>query len=99
MALGIDTFDSSYPTRMGRHGTLLTRHGKLKIGQRRYRDDYGPVDAACDGAVSTTYSRAYLHHLWRANEPVVHGLCTLHNIKFMMDTMTAMRRAILRDEL
>ena len=75
------------------------REGRLKIGQARFRDDYAPVDAACDGFVSTNYSRAYLHHLWRANEPVVHGLLTLHNIKFMADLMAELRAAILRDEL
>lgn len=97
--LGIDTFDSSFPTRMGRHGTLLTRAGRLKVGQARYRDDYGPVDPACDGFVSTHHSRAYLHHLWRAREPCVHGLLTLHNIKFMMDYMAELRTKILRDEI
>ena len=97
--LGVDTFDSSFPTRMGRHGTLLTRQGRIKIGQTRYRDDYGPIDEACDGFVSTHYTRAYLHHLWRANEPVVHGLCTLHNIKFMMDRMASIREGILSGEI
>ena len=71
--LGVDTFDSCFPTRMGRHGNLLTRTGKLRIGQTRYRDDYGPVDVACDGFVSTQHTRAYLHHLWKAHEPIVHG--------------------------
>ena len=85
VALGVDTFDSCYPTRMGRHGTLLTRAGKLKINKSMYRDDYGRVDEACDGFVSTQHTRAYLHHLWKANEPVVHGLLTLHNLKYMMD--------------
>ena len=97
--LGIDTFDSSFPTRLGRHGTLLTRAGRLKVGQARYRDDYGPIDPACDGFVATNFSRAYLHHLWRAREPIVHGLLTLHNIKFMADYMAGLRAAILRDEV
>ena len=58
VALGVDTFDSCYPTRMGRHGTLLTRSGKLKINKSVYRDDYGRVDEACDGFVSTQHTRA-----------------------------------------
>lgn len=99
VALGIDTFDSSFPTRLGRHGTLLTREGPVKIRKVAYRDDYGPVDPRCDGFVSTRFSRAYLHHLWRANEPAVHGLLTLHNIKFMMDMMADLRGAIMRDEI
>ena len=97
--LGVDTFDSSFPTRLGRHGTLLTRQGRLKIGQAQYREDYRPVDPACDGYVSTSFSRAYLHHLWRAHEPTIHGLLTLHNIKFMMDKMASLRESILNDEL
>ena len=97
--LGVDTFDSCWPTRLGRHGTALTRHGSLKVGQASYRDDYGPLDASCDGFVSRHHSRAYLHHLWRAKEPAVHGLLTLHNIKFMADLMADMRAKIWRDEL
>ena len=96
---GIDTFDSCYPTQIARHGTLLTREGRIMIKKVKYRDDYGPIDPHCDGYVSTNFSRAYLHHLWRANEPVVHSLLTLHNIKFMMDYMAELRAKILRDEI
>lgn len=96
---GIDTFDSCFPTRLGRHGTLLTRQGRLKIGQAAHRDDYGPIDPQCDGFVSRTYSRAYLHHLWKAHEPLVHGLLTLHNIKFMNDYCAELRQRILRNEV
>jgi queuine tRNA-ribosyltransferase len=97
--LGVDTFDSCFPTRMGRHGGLLTRAGRLKIGRSCFRDDYGPVDPQCDGYVSSNYSRAYLHHLWKAREPLVHGLLTLHNIQFMMDYMRGIRQRILRGEV
>lgn len=99
--LGIDTFDSCFPTRLGRHGTLLTRReGPLKINHKRFRDDYTPVDPHDeDGLVATRYTRAYLHHLWKAKEPVVHGLLTLHNIKYMADLMRDLRAAIWRDEI
>ena len=96
---GVDSFDSCFPTRLGRHGTLLTRQGRLKIGQGRWRNDYSPIDPACDGFVSRHHSRAYLHHLWKAHEPGVHALLTLHNIKFMQDMMADLRARILRDEL
>ncbi|KAL1515713.1 hypothetical protein AB1Y20_002329 [Prymnesium parvum] len=96
---GIDTFDSCWPTRLGRHGTLLTRSGRMRIGKAVYRDDYGPIDEGCDGFVSTNYSRAYLHHLWKAREPLVHGLLTLHNIKFMMDLCANTRSKILANEI
>ena len=99
VAHGIDTFDSCFPTRLGRHGTLLTRQGRLKIGKAIYRDDYGPIDPECDGFVSQNYSRAYLHHLWKAHEPLVHGLLTLHNIKFMNDLCALLRERILMNEV
>jgi len=97
--LGIDTFDSCFPTRLGRHGTLLTRHGRLKISQTRFKNEHLPVDEQCDGYVSTRFSRAYLHHLWKAQEPLVHSLCTLHNIKFMCDMCAEIRQRIFRDEI
>ena len=87
------------PTRLGRHGTLLTRSGPLKIFKSVYRNDYRPVDEACDGYVSTSYSRAYLHHLWKAHEPAVHGLLTLHNLKFMADFCLRLRQKIMRGEI
>ena len=99
VTLGVDTFDSAWPTRMGRHGTLLTRNGPLKIGKQKFLSDYGPIDPECDGFVNANYSRAYLHHLMRSHEPVVHGLCTLHNIKYQMDLMRDLREKILRNEI
>lgn len=99
VSMGVDTFDSSWPTRLGRHGTLLTRGGPLKINQAEHRNAYSPIDPACDGFVNANYSRAHLHHLWRAKEPVVHSLLTLHNIKYMMDLMADLRGKILRDEI
>lgn len=99
VGFGVDTFDSCWPTRLGRHGTLLTRGGRVKISRAEHRNDYGPIDAACDGYVSTNYSRAYLHHLWKAHEPLVHSLLTLHNIKFMADMCAQLRERILQDEI
>ena len=60
---------------------------------------FAVLDERCDGPVSMRHSRAYLHHLFRAREPVVHGLLTLHNIKFMNDMMRELREAIWRDEV
>jgi len=96
---GVDSFDSCFPTRLGRHGTLLTRQGRIKIYQSKYREDYSPIDPACSGFVSQSHSRAYLHHLWKANEPGVHALLTLHNIQYMSDLMADIRARIWRDEL
>lgn len=98
--LGVDTFDSCFPTRVGRHGTLLTRtRGKVQIKSRKWERVFEPVDPECDGYVSCNHSLAYLHHLWRAHEPVAAMLLTLHNVKYMCDRMADLRRSILNDEV
>jgi queuine tRNA-ribosyltransferase len=97
---GIDTFDSCYPTRAGRHGTLLTRqHGRIQIKSRKWERVFEPVDTTCEGFVSQNHTLAYLHHLWRAHEPLAAALLTLHNIKYMCDVMREIRTRILADEL
>ena len=75
---------------------MSTRAGTIHIGQGKYKRDFGPIDPTLE---TIGHSRAYLHHLWRAKEPAVHGLLTLHNIKFMMDLMAELRGQIWRDEI
>jgi len=108
VALGIDTFDSCYPTRLGRHGTLLTPRGRLKISQKQYRDMHTPPpgfddDLAAAGweadGAPPQHTLAYLHHLWKANEPLVFTLLALHNIRFMGDMCRRLREQIRRDEI
>merc|ERR1712060_83624 len=77
--LGIDTFDSCFPTRIARHGTLLTSEGNLHIKQGKYRNDFGPIDKLLP---TLECSRAYLHHLYRMKEPLFATLASLHNIRF-----------------
>ncbi|KAF6002898.1 hypothetical protein F1559_000386 [Cyanidiococcus yangmingshanensis] len=97
---GIDSFDSCYPTRAGRHGTLLTRsHGRVQIKSRKWERVFEPVDTTCDGFVSKNHTLAYLHHLWRAHEPLAAALLTLHNIQYMCDVMREIRERILADDL
>jgi queuine tRNA-ribosyltransferase len=100
VCFGIDSFDSCYPTRAGRHGTLLTRlHGRVQIKSRKWERVFEPVDTTCQGFVSTNHTLAYLHHLWRAHEPLAAALLTLHNIQYMCDVMREIRERILADEL
>ena len=94
--LGVDTMDSCNPTRVARHGTLLTTAGNLKIGATRYRDDFGPIDPACE---TIPHTRAYVHHLFKANEPLALTLASIHNIKYMNHLMAGLRAKILADEI
>ena len=97
---GIDTFDSCYPTRLSRHGTLLTRKGKISIKQGKYKNQYGiPIDEECQCKTCMHYDRAYLHHLLKANEPVYMQLAAQHNIHYMNDLMKGIREDIMNDQL
>ena len=93
--LGIDTFDSAYPTKCGRHGLLLTRQGGLKIERQVYAKDYTPIEPECGCPACQHYTRAYVHHLFKANEPTAGILATLHNVTFMIDWMKSIRTQIL----
>jgi len=92
---GVDTFDSCYPTRMARHGHLLTRQGRLKMPKRKYDMDYGPIDDECTCFTCQNHTRAYINHLLKAKEPVAGTLCTIHNLQFMNDRMKKFRQDIL----
>ncbi len=94
---GIDTFDSCFPTRVARHGTLLTRRGNLHIGSGKYRRDFGPIDP--DGPRTLDCSRAYLHHLRKMKEPLYETLASLHNVMHMNQIMAELRQQICADEV
>ncbi len=97
--LGIDTFDSSYPTKAARHGTLLTDEGPMKITRGIYYDDYAPVEEHCPCPTCQHYTRAYIHHLFKAKELTALTLASIHNLSFMIRTMTKTREKILNDEI
>jgi len=94
---GIDMFDCAMPTRNARNGQLFTSHGKLVIKNSQYRDDNRPLDPECDCYTCKNFSRAYLSHLFRSNEILGLRLNSLHNIHFMIESMSKIRRAILTD--
>lgn len=81
---GFDTFDSAYPTKVARHGSLLTRAGVLKIRQSQYKQDGRPIEEGCGCTTCAHYTRAYLHHLLKAHEPVFMELASVHNIYHMI---------------
>ena len=93
---GIDTMDSCNPTRIARHGLLLTRAGPLKIKQLKFEQDYGPIDPSVE---TIRHSRSYVHHLFKQHEPLFMTLASQHNLLFMNWLMADLRRRILNDEV
>ena len=91
---GVDMFDCVLPTRNARNGWLFTRYGDIKIRNARYKDDTQPLDPDCHCHTCRHFSRAYLHHLQRANEITGARLNTLHNLYFYLKIMAEMREAI-----
>lgn len=91
---GIDLFDCVLPTRNARHGVLFTRGGVLRIKNARYRNDTRPLDPACNCYTCRHFSRAYLHHLFRAGESLAGRLNTLHNLHYYQSLMRELREAI-----
>ena len=95
--LGVDTFDSCFPTRLGRHGTLLTkRFGRIQIRQGKWKRVFEPPD--WEGGLQE-HTLAYLHHLFKTHEPMAGTLLTLHNGLFMAEMMQDVRNKILNDEI
>jgi len=91
---GADMFDCVMPTRNARNGVLFTRFGKLSIKQARYREDSRPIDSGCDCYTCRHYSRAYLRHLFQANEILASVLNTQHNLHYYLKLMADARSAI-----
>ena len=100
VANGIDMFDCVAPTRLARHGMLFA-HGQKKerinIKNAEYTKDFSPIDKNCTCATCTNYTRAYLHHLFVADEMTAMRLASIHNIHFMLNLMRQARAAILED--
>ncbi len=92
--LGVDMMDCVLPTRAARHGLLFTSEGKISIKQARYAGDKGPLDPKCSCRVCRRYSRAYLRHLYAANEVLAQVLNTIHNLSFYLDIMRGVRHSI-----
>lgn len=93
----VDMFDCVLPTRIARHGTLLTSHGRINIRKAIYADDFTPLDDACDCYCCKNYTKAYLNHLFRTNEGFGSRLMSIHNVRFLIHLMEEMRTAIKQD--
>ena len=91
---GIDMFDCVYPTRCGRNGRAMTRRGEFAIRNAQFTRDFSPIDSECDCHVCTTYTRAYLAHLFRAGEMLGPRLLSYHNVYVLNSLMQQARAAI-----
>jgi queuine tRNA-ribosyltransferase len=94
VGLGIDMFDCVLPTRLARHGTLLTAAGRLNLRNARFARDPEPPDPSCPCSTCQRWSRGYLRHLLLANEPTAGRLLTVHNLAWTLDLVRRMRGAI-----
>lgn len=94
---GVDMFDCVLPSRMGRHGTILTWKGRKIIRDARYAEDFGPMDPDCDCYACKNFSSSYVRHLLKAKEMFGQRLCTYHNIYFLVKLMEKVREAIAED--
>ena len=97
IALGIDMFDCVLPTRLARHGALMTSSGRVNIKNEKYKEDFSPVDPNCDCYCCKNYTKAYLRHLYVADEIFGKRLMSIHNIRFLIHLMEGARQAIKED--
>ncbi|WP_439646943.1 tRNA guanosine(34) transglycosylase Tgt [Millisia brevis] len=92
---GADTFDCVNPSRVARNAAIYTPDGRFNINTARFRRDFTPIDADCDCYTCGHYTRAYLHHLFKAKEMVASTLATIHNERFTVRLVDAMRAALI----
>ena len=92
---GVDMFDCVMPTRNGRNALIFTRHGTLNMRNKKWENDFSPIDAESDCYVDTTYSKAYLHHLFKAQEFLAMQIASIHNLAFYLWLVGEARKHII----
>ena len=97
VAMNIDMCDCVLPTRIARHGTLMTSQGRLNIRKAQFKEDFTPLDPECDCYTCRNYTKAYLNHLQRTNEGFGTRLMSIHNLRFLLKLMEDARKAIKED--
>lgn len=96
---GIDMFDCVWPTRIARHGTVMTRRGHLTVRNQTFARDFMPIEEDCSCYACQNFSRAYIRHLFKANEILGLRLATIHNLTFLARLMADVREAIRQDRM
>lgn len=95
VAGGVDLFDCVLPTRIARNGSILTDAGRVTVTRGSLREQAGPLDPTCDCYTCRTFSAAYVHHLFKAQELLAYRLASIHNLRYMARLSARMRQAIL----
>mgnify|MGYP000155286130 FL=1 len=95
--LGVDMFDCVYPTRVARNGTAMLPTGRLVVRNAQYAEDFRPIDEDCDCYTCRNFSRAYIRHLFKAEETLALRLLSIHNLHFLLKFTEKMRDAIAND--
>ena len=98
IARGIDMFDCVLPTRLARHGALITHNGRVNIRDAKYKEDFSPLDDKCDCYCCKNYTKSYLRHLYVCDETFGKRLLSIHNIRFLIRLMEDARLAIQEDK-
>jgi queuine tRNA-ribosyltransferase len=98
IAAGADTFDCVSPSRVARNAAVYSATGRYNITGARYKRDFTPIDAECDCYTCANYTRAYVHHLFKAKEMLSSTLCTIHNERFVIRLVDQIRAAITAGE-
>ncbi|AMB98936.1 tRNA guanosine(34) transglycosylase Tgt [Aerococcus urinaehominis] len=96
---GVDMFDCVLPTRIARNGTCMTSRGRLVVKNAKFARDFGPIDDQCDCYTCRNFSRAYVRHLFKADETFGLRLTSIHNLHFLINLMKQVREAIRNDQL
>ena len=94
---GVDLFDCVLPTRLGRNGTIYTNHGKIIIGNTKFRNDFSPIEKDCQCYTCKNYTRAYIAHLFHGKEMLAGTLASTHNLFFIVNLVKNIRQSILDD--
>lgn len=97
IARGVDMFDCVLPTRLARHGALITSQGRINIKNEKYKEDFAPLDHNCDCYCCKNYTKAYLRHLYVSDEAFGKRLLSIHNLRFLINLMEGARQAIKED--
>lgn len=96
---GVDMFDCVLPTRIGRNGTVFTANGRIIVRDKKYAEDFTPIDPECDCYVCRNFTRGYIRHLFKSGEMLGLRLATWHNLRFLLKLMEDVREAICNDRL
>ncbi len=99
VSYGIDTYDSSYPTKAARHGVAFTKQGPVRLRRTAYREDFTKIEDGCECFTCRNYHKSWLHHLFKAHEVTAHTLVSIHNLAYMVRHMEEIRQNILLDKI